>query len=112
MGTALDSGVERLGEHALLVWVVALVFFGVGDLATTAVGLSTGTAKEVSPVVRFLAGRYGVASLVLLKAYAFLACGLLWRVVPGPYDVGVPIGVTVVGVAVTAWNVSVLLPRG
>lgn len=47
-----------------------------------------------------------------LKLGTILVCVGLWRVVPSPYDVGMPFALTVLGATVTAWNVAVLAGPG
>lgn len=88
----------------LHLWLVAVLLFGVGDVATTAVGLSVPGVIETDPVALWFLERFGFASLLGLKAAAFGACYVLWVLVPSPHCWGVPLGLAVVGVSVTAWN--------
>lgn len=107
-GARFDHRVEQTG----LLWLAAILFFGVGDLVTTTVGLTAGTATEVGPVVSMVVDRYGLAAVVGVKTGALLLGALLWRLTPDPYDVGVPAGLALVGVVVTGWNTWVLLAGG
>lgn len=95
-------------DRTALAWGAVALFFVIGDLATTAVGLSTGVATEAGPVVGPIVDQYGLAVTVPLKATAVACCVLLWWVTPERYAQGVPIGTAAVGVLVTAWNVSIL----
>lgn len=89
-------------------WVAVALFYVIGDLATTAVGLSTGVATEAGPVVGPLVDRYGLAVTVPIKAAVVVGCVLLWKATPDRYASGVPLGMAAVGVLVTAWNLSIL----
>lgn len=89
-------------------WVTSLVFFGLGDLLTTVVGLQTRMVVEVSPLVAEAVSVHGLGVLPSLKLAAFGLCFLLWKVVPRPHNVGVPLALAVIGVGVTLWNLVVL----
>lgn len=97
-----------LAEYTPQLWVFALAFYGAGDLVTTLVGLHVGRATETGVVASALVEGYGVAALVPLKAGSFLLFYLLWRAVPRPHAVGVPLGLAALGVVLTAWNGLVL----
>lgn len=90
-------------------WVLAVLFFGVGDLVTTVTGFQSGHVVEVGPVVAPVVERHGAGSMVLLKLAVFGVCGALWRLSPSPTRAGVPLGLATLGVLVTGWNVGVLL---
>lgn len=90
-------------------WLVAVVFFGVGDVTTTGVGLNVAGVVEAGPVVAPLVRRNGLVALVLLKLAAFCAGYLCWKSVPRPYRAGVPLGLSILGLSATAWNCHVLL---
>jgi hypothetical protein len=90
-------------------WLLALVFFGAGDVLTTSVGLAVPGVVEAAPIARALILEYGVAAMVGLKLLAFAACVALWRAVPRPYCRGVPVGLAALGVSVTLWNTAVVL---
>jgi len=97
-----------LGRARATLWGVAFLFFCVGDVATTQVGLSTPGVVEAGPVVAPVLREYGLAAMVGLKA---VTLGLFYGVagvVPEPHAVGVPLGLAIVGVLVTAWNLVVI----
>jgi len=98
---------SRVGSPRL--WVAAVLFFGLGDVVTTFVGLGLAGVAEANPVAVALFRQSPVGATVLLKGTVFGACYLLWRRVPRPHCVGVPLGLTAVGVVVTTWNLHVLL---
>ena len=90
-------------------WAVTVVFFVVGDLLTTGVGLLGGGVAEVGPVVGPILDQYGLLAMFPLKLLAVGACYAIWRVTPAPYAIGVPLGLAMFGVLVTSWNTGVLL---
>jgi DNA-binding transcriptional LysR family regulator len=98
-GTDLTSGI----------WAVALVAFGAFDVTLTAAAVGTGVAAEAHPVVRAGIQQFGLAILPVWKAVLLGGFYLLYRATPRPYDVGVPIGLALVGVAVGVWNVAVVV---
>lgn len=94
-------------DHSHL-WLVALLTFGLGDVATTALGLGVDGVAEASPVVAPLIGQHGLVALVALKAAVFAVAFGLWTVVPRPERDGIPIGLAVIGAPVTVWNLAVV----
>jgi hypothetical protein len=60
------------------------------------------------PIASVLVEGYGVAAVVPLKVGSLLLFYLLWRAVPRPHAVGVPLGLAVLGAVLTAWNTLVL----
>lgn len=90
-------------------WVIAIVFFGIGDAVTTGMGLSSGHLVEAGPIAALVIRHFGVAALVGLKIAAFGVCFTLWLLVSRPSAVGVPLGIATFGVIVTAWNGVLLL---
>ncbi|MFC7177012.1 hypothetical protein [Halosegnis marinus] len=109
MAARLDATVRRLADRQRRLWLLALASYGLGDLATTLVGLAAGRGAEAGPLAAGLLGRYGLAGIVLLKLGSLAVFALLWRVAPNPGRVAIPLALSVVGVGVTAWNVFVLL---
>lgn len=102
------SAVTALVGSERLLWIVAIVFFGIGDLVTTGVGLHLEQVAEVGPVVGDVIVAYGTVAMVGLKLFVFGVGYALWRIVPAPHRVGVPLGLAVLGILVTIWNVGVL----
>ncbi|MDR5672513.1 hypothetical protein RH858_05030 [Halalkaliarchaeum sp. AArc-GB] len=102
------SAVDVLVDSEWLLWLVAVAFFGIGDLVTTAIGLQLQYVVEVGPVVGEVIKIYGATAMVWLKVLVFVLCYGLWRIVPEPHRVGVPLGLAVLGVLVTLWNLVVL----
>ncbi|MFW5963322.1 MAG: hypothetical protein ACOCQM_00555 [Natronomonas sp.] len=94
-------------SHSIL-WALAVLFFGVGDVVTTSVGLGVEGLFESGPVTSVLVERYGLGGMVASKTLIFGGCFLCWRVVQRPYRVGVPLGLALLGVSVTGWNLYLL----
>lgn len=94
-------------DHDL--WLLSVLFFGVGDVLTTAVGLQVGGVVETSPVLALADGAAVYPTMVGLKLLVFGGWYLLWRVTPAPYRVGAPLGLAILGVAATALNLVVML---
>jgi len=103
------SSVAPLADRQVALWVTGVLFFGVGDLLTTVVGLQVGGVIERNAVPAFLIERYGFAAMLGLKCLALGGCFVLWRVARRPHCLGVPLGLALLGVAVTLWNLHVLL---
>lgn len=97
-----------LGDNERLLWVAAIVLYGVGDAITTGIGLSATGATEIGPVVAPLVDRHGPATLVGVKAAIFALFYVAWRALWTPARVAVPLALTVVGGAVTAWNAAMI----
>jgi hypothetical protein len=94
---------------AVALWIVAVAFFGVGDLVTTFVGYSIAGVTELSPVVKLLLKQHALLALTGLKAAVFVGFFAIWKHVSWPYSVGVPLGLALLGVAVTVWNTGIIL---
>ncbi|MEF8841822.1 MAG: hypothetical protein V5A62_09390 [Haloarculaceae archaeon] len=90
------------------IWAVAFLFFCVGDVVTTHVGLSIHGVIEAGPVVAPVLREYGLAAMFGLKGATLALFYGLYRVVPDPQSIGVPFGLALVGVFVTGWNLVVI----
>lgn len=95
-----------------LLWGAVVLFFGVGDVVTTGAGLASGVAAEAGPVVARAIAHLGLPGMVLLKAAVIGIAYLAWRLLPEPEAATVPLAFATVGVAVTAWNLQLLLAAG
>jgi Zn-dependent protease len=102
------TGVDTLHERRLWLWSAAFLLFVVGDVVTTVVGLRSGYAAEVGPLVAPLVRRYGHVAMVGLKLLTLGLCGGLYRAAPVPHRVGVPLGLAVLGGLVSGWNLVVV----
>lgn len=91
---------------------MSVLLYGVGDLVTTVGSRWAGHAVEAGPVVSAVMGRYGLPGLLLVKVVTLVGFFLVWRRLRTPGRVGIPLALSVVGAAVTGWNVVVLLAGG
>jgi len=90
-------------------WVLTVLFFGIGDVVTSGIGLSMAGIAEIGPLVAPLVSAYGLWAMVALKIVFIGAALLFWRVGPKPQADGIPLGLAVLGVLVTGWNIVVVL---
>ena len=100
---------ELVHSVSVELWIITVLFFVVGDILTTLVGLLRGGVAEVGPLVAPLMSEYGLLVMVPMKLLALLVCLVLWRLAPAPHSSGVPLGLAVFGVLVTGWNAGVIL---
>ncbi len=107
-----DSRVAVLLERTTTLWLGAVLLYGVGDTATTLIGLRTPHVTEAGPIVAGFTGSTGVAGLFAVKILSFAGFYLAWRILPPPGRVGIPLALSTVGAFVVAWNLLVLLPPG
>ena len=104
-----SATVDQLLVYTPLFWIIAVLTFGMGDIVTTYLGLTTGVGVEASPIAALLLQTNGFVAIYVVKVAVFGLLYLLWRVTPPPYDVGVPLGLCLLGAGVTMWNVGVLV---
>lgn len=90
-------------------WLMACVFFVVGDVVTTSIGVGMGGVVESNPLVAPLLQQYGFGALGAVKLGMLGGCYLVWRQLSRPHCVGIPLGLAVVGVSVTVWNLHVVI---
>jgi hypothetical protein len=90
-------------------WLLACVFFGVGDVVTTGIGIGIGGVAESNPLIAPLLQQYGFTALGALKLGMLGGRYLVWRQLSRPHCVGIPLGLTFVGVLVTAWNFHIVI---
>ncbi|QSG07773.1 putative membrane protein [Halapricum desulfuricans] len=90
--------------------MTAILFYGVGDVVTTTVGLGMEGLTEAGPLLAFLIEQYDLdvaatfVAAVGVKAAFLGGCYAVWKRLPRPQCVSVPLGLSLVGIPVTAWN--------
>lgn len=84
-------------------WATAIAFYGIGDLVTTWIGFQEAGVVETNPVASAVVEQFGFSGLILWKTAVLTAFILMQVVAPDDYEVGVPLGLSVVGVWVV-WN--------
>lgn len=108
-GTVSVRTNTALGDASPRLWVAAGLLFGLGDMVTTSIGLGLPGVVETNPIAAFFFQHSVLGALVGLKLVAFGSCYALWRLVPKPHSLGIPLGLTLVGGVITGWNLHVLL---
>ncbi|MFA1609460.1 hypothetical protein [Halobellus rubicundus] len=107
--THSDSSIELLSGLTPLWWQGTIVFFLVGDVVTTLSGYHLHTVVEASPLVAWLINTYGLPLLVPLKVAVVAGFYGLYRIVPHPHSIGVPLALCMLGFVVTVWNGAVIV---
>jgi hypothetical protein len=87
-----------------MLWVSAVLLYGVGDTATTFWGLSVDGIGEAGPVAAFFFDTYGLYSFLGVKLAVFAVFYAVWLAVHTPARTAVPLALVVVGGVVTSWN--------
>lgn len=100
---------DRLVALTPWLWGLAILTYGLTDIFTTYLGLATGVAVEASPVASAVFGDDQFAFIYLAKFSIFGLFYLLWRETPRPYNVGIPLGLGILGAFITIWNGFVIL---
>ena len=101
-GELLPSGTRTT------LWWTTFLFFCVGDVLTTHVGLSMYGVVEAGPLVAPVLREHGLVAMVALKGVTVGLFYVVAQVIPEPHAVGVPLGLAIIGVLVTAWNLIVI----
>lgn len=110
MGRTETPGVVRRLQLAQpWLWVIAVLAFGIGDVVTTTIGLGMDSVHEAGPLTSLFVDRYGLASMVVVKTAVLVAFYGCWKITPRDYRVGIPLGLTILGLVVVWWNLLVKL---
>lgn len=107
-GSEEQDAISTLLATEPYLWLTALLFFGIGDLATTTIGLRFEHVVEVGPLVAPIIEQDGLPAMVALKTLAFSACTTIWLHTPRPYNLGVSLGLAIFGLLITIWNLLIL----
>ncbi|AAY24941.1 ORF 15 [Haloarcula hispanica virus SH1] len=106
-----EETVEHLPEGfdpETAAWAVALLTFGIGDVATTHVGLQLDGVEEEHPLSEKVLGVGGTEAMIGVKAVAFALAWVAYQRTPEEYRAGIPIGLALLGVYIVANNAAVL----
>lgn len=101
---ALPEGLDP--EKAL--WAGALLTFGVGDVATTHIGLQQPGVEEEHPLSEAVLGVGGSEAMVGVKALVFAAAWVGYQKTPEDYRAGIPLGLLLLGLFIVANNAAVI----
>lgn len=104
-----STTVDKLYYLDKIWWFSAILFFGVGDILTSYLGLVIiHPIIEVGPVAAVLVHKFNFGLATGYKFALLVIFYILYRVVPNPYSIGIPLGLSGLGVVVTAWNIFIL----
>jgi len=103
-----SAALGGLRKRQQALWVAAVLLYGVGDAATTAVGMTTPGVAEAGPVAVHLVGGDGVGGLLALKVVLLAGSYGVWSVLRTPGRVAVPLALAFVGAVVSGWNLLVI----
>jgi hypothetical protein len=109
MQRTTGPSIDLLDDLRPLWWHGAVAFFIIGDLVTTIIGLRLQTVVEASPVAVWAINGYGLGMIFPLKLGVVSGLYGLYRVVPNPHRIGVPLGLCALGFVVTVWNCAVII---
>ena len=101
--------IEFFTDRERLLWVAAVLLYGVGDTVTTFWGLSTGGVAEAGPIAGPVIDTYGSLGFLALKGATFVLFYAVWAVLETTGRAAVPLALVVVGGGVTGWNVGVII---
>lgn len=90
-------------------WGGAILFFGIGDIVTTLVGLRLEMIVEASPVGAWLVETYGPTAIIPIKSLLLGGFYGLWLLLPRPQNTGIPLALCALGLLITVWNTAVLI---
>ncbi len=91
-------------------WVIAILFYGIGDYVTTVVAVRRMDIVEANPaVIALLSEQPSPVGFAILKLGALSVCFLgFLAIADSPIAVGVPAGIAILGVAVTLSNMRTI----
>lgn len=103
------DGDSVLVDNNRALWGFAVLLYGVGDSVTTVAGLKAADTAEIGPVALTVLDIAGIPGFVLLKVVFLCLCYAVWTRLPMPERAAIPLGLTVTGLGVTSWNLTMLL---
>ena len=106
--TENPSWLMTFREYQQPLWVLAVLFYGLGDTVTTAIGLQQAETAEAGPVAAVFVESAGITGLISLKLVLFAIAIGAWYLIQSPSRVAIPLAIALAGVVVTAWNAVML----
>jgi cation transporter-like permease len=100
--------IDELAGIEPWLWSFSVLFFALGDLLTTQFAITTNPLSEGNPVVGWMILNHGLAGFVVLKLAAFVVAYVSWRVIYPPYNVTIPLTLSVMGIGITTWNLFLI----
>lgn len=92
-----------------IVWSGAVLTFGIGDLATTYIGLQIDGIYEMSPTATMMLQSGGYSNLIIAKSFALIILIAVYKTVDEDWMVVVPISLILFGVFITLWNLRIII---
>lgn len=92
-----------------IAWSGAALTFGIGDLATTYVGLQIDGVYEMSPTANIILQSGGYTNLIIAKSFTLIILIAVYKAVDEDWMVAVPITLILVGVFITLWNLHIII---
>lgn len=99
---------EVASDRSIELWVLAFLFYGVGDTVTTFVGLRMEGVAEVGPLALIAMEIAGNVGFVAMKGLFMVVCFGAWYVLDTRGRVAIPLALIVAGGAITFWNLLML----
>lgn len=96
-------------QHQPALWASSVALFGVGDAVTTAAGLRESTITEGNPISKRVLEEGGTAAMIGWKALVLGGFFAASRHAPPEWRVGIPLGLTLLGGGVTAFNTAQII---
>jgi len=102
---AYAAALDRVGSWC---WVLAVALWGAGDWLTTWYSMTTGAGYESTPIIARTIAAYGHLGHAGFKLVVFVGLAVLYRILPRPFRLAVPLGVAVAGAKLTHNNLLVI----
>lgn len=92
-------------------WIVAVLLYGVGDYVTTVVAVRRANVVEANPaVIALLSDQPSPLGFAVLKSGALVVCFLgFLSISASQAAIGVPVGISLLGAAVTVSNTLMIV---
>lgn len=100
---------DLLAQCPRELWALTIVFFRSGDLITTGIGFASGGIVETGSLGAPIMSKHGIPGMVMSKISVLSLAYTAWKFIPNPQRIGIPLGLAIVGVLATGWNVLVLV---
>jgi hypothetical protein len=92
-----------------LLWTTAIATYGIGDIITTQAALEEHPAVfEGNDVATVVLDRFGPEGMILMKVGVLMVASAAYDELPEPERIGIPIGLSLLGIAIVANNTMVL----
>lgn len=83
-------------------WILAVLFYGIGDTATTLINIFRG-ATELNPILNYLFTNYGEMGLISFKILIISCCYYVYRMSKSQSIPTVLFILGLIGVVINVW---------